>query len=39
MAILHENGERQGKGRAGDGPALRNAVRRATFAIRPSSGA
>ena len=39
MAIPKENGERQGKGRVGDGPALRNAIRRATFAIRPSSGA
>jgi hypothetical protein len=39
MANAYENGERQGKGRVGDGPALRNAVRRVTFVIRPPSGA
>ena len=39
MAIPYENGERQGKGRIGGWPALRNAICRATFAIRPSSGA
>jgi hypothetical protein len=39
MANAYENGERQGKDRIGNGPALHNAVRRVTFAIRPSTGA
>jgi len=37
MGIAHEIGEMQGKGRIGDGSALRNPVRRVTFVIRPSS--
>ena len=39
MGIACKNGERQGKGRVGGRPALRNALRRVTFVIRPSTGA
>jgi hypothetical protein len=37
MVVLGANGESQGKGRIGGGPALRNAAHRATFVIRLSS--
>jgi hypothetical protein len=39
MGLPREIGERLGKVRVGHGLALRNAVRRVTFVIRPASGA
>lgn len=36
MRTAYENGERPGKGRVEDGPALHNAVHHVTFGIRPS---